>query len=640
MRWTARCRAEALAAGSGGAEEAGSGTFVAALNAGYRIGEAIGHGAVARVVEVHAPDGRRLAGKILHESHRDDPAAAARFAQEAAILADLRHPNLVAVEGIVAIDGIDVLLMERVDGSDLARVLAREAPLSEPRLRALLRGIAAGLGAAHAAGVVHRDLKPSNVLMSASPSGVAADGTPKIADFGMARASSLAGVDPAAFAVLGTPDYMAPESIDPLAVDPRTDLYALGCIAFEAATGRPPYGGATPMSVIQAHREAEIPALPDRYGEGMRALVRDLLAKSPADRPPAAEAVIQALDRLESTPVALARRDLHGTDRCARCGRRVVVEAGVCIACSAPLARIEPGGYTLLVVGPGAPGDKLDSELRERLLRWLVDNPSLRLDPRGLKRRIPRLPFTLATRLSEHSGAALGVALRELGLETELVHGHALASPAMRTKTKRLWGRAALIVFTSVAGLWGSAGPIGVLTSMLLMFAGISVGTVIASTWRVTRRLGGVTHALPAPVEAALARIAPALPAIESQRHREGLRAVVERASTLARVLAPDDRETAHELARAVETALVTAARLDALDRELSRFARDEAGEAGRELLRERDTWAARLLALTAALDALSMRLAHARERDDRTADDELAAVRLQLEALEEVQAR
>jgi tRNA A-37 threonylcarbamoyl transferase component Bud32 len=603
------------------------------LSAGYRIGEAIGHGAVARVVEVHAPDGRRLAGKILHESHRDDPAAAARFAQEAAILADLRHPNLVVVEGIVAIDGTDVLVMERVDGSDLARVLAREAPLSEPRLRALLRGIAAGLGAAHAAGVVHRDLKPSNVLM-------AADDTPKIADFGMARASSLAGVDPAAFAVLGTPDYMAPESIDPLAVDPRTDLYALGCIAFEAATGRPPYGGATPMSVIQAHREAEIPALPDRYGEGMRALVRDLLAKSPADRPPAADAVIQALDRLESPSVALAHRDARGTDRCARCGRRVVVEAGVCIACSAPLARIEPGGYTLLVVGPGAPGDKLDSELRERLLRWLVDNPSLRLDPRGLQRRIPRLPFTLATGLSERSGAALGVALRELGLETELVRGHALASAAMRTKTKRLWGRAALIVFTSVAGLWGSAGPLGVLASMLIMFTGISVGTVVASTWRVTRRRGGVVDALPVPVEAALARIAPALPAIESQRHREGLRAVVERATTLARALGPGDRDTAPELARAVETALVTAARLDALDRELSRLARDEAGEAGRELLRERDTWAARLLALTAALDALTMRLAHARDREDRTVDDELAAVRLQLEALEEVQAR
>ena len=202
----------------------------------YRFGRELGSGAIGRVVEVHGDDGRVWAGKVLHARQHADPRARRRFEAEAKLLAGVAHPNLVAIEGLAEVDGETVLLMELVSGRDLGDLIAAEAPVPVARIAELGRGIAAGLGAAHRAGLVHRDLKPANVL-------IAADGTPKVADFGLARAASFAASDPDAVVVAGTPDYMAPETVDPLATDGRSDLYALGCILCELATGSPPYRG-------------------------------------------------------------------------------------------------------------------------------------------------------------------------------------------------------------------------------------------------------------------------------------------------------------------------------------------------------------------------------------------------------------
>src|SRR5262249_55728689 len=204
----------------------------------YILGEELGRGALGRVVAIEGPDGERLAGKILHASHRGDPRAVERFRREAELLRGIPHPNLCEVRGLVDVGGEVVLLMERVDGPTLAEAIARDAPLAEARIAAIGRGVAAGLHAAHRAGLVHRDLKPANMLLAGD--------VPKVVDFGLARATSFAGVDRASFTLVGTPDYLAPEAIDSLAVDPRSDLYSLGCILYEMAAGRPPYDGAPP----------------------------------------------------------------------------------------------------------------------------------------------------------------------------------------------------------------------------------------------------------------------------------------------------------------------------------------------------------------------------------------------------------
>ncbi|MCX4242208.1 serine/threonine-protein kinase [Paraliomyxa miuraensis] len=608
--------------------------FAAGLPPGeaLRLGERLGQGAVASVFRVHGADGTTYAGKMLHRSHEQDEAAAARFAQEAELLEGLSHENLVRVHGRVELEGQRVLLMELCEGPTLAERIAREAPMGHEQVRELGRALSCGLAYAHQAGIVHRDLKPSNVLL--------AGGTvPKIADFGMARASSLAGVGAHALTVLGTPDYMAPECLDPLAVDARTDLYALGCILFEMLTGRPPFSAATPLGVLAAHRDAPVPPLPPEVPPPMRALVAGLLAKAPGDRPQAAQAVREALEAMRGG--ALATRDeteLVATagDRCGACGAPLVVALGVCVDCGQEIAHLEGGAHTVLVTGPGEPGDKLDATLRERLRQWLTDNPSLGLTPAdNLVKKIPRVPFPVTGRVSERSGRSIVRALERLGMQAALVEGGPLASKAMRTKSRALMGRAALIVLSASGGLW----HMGWVAAALVGASAVGAGVMLVSaTRRVTRDEGAMARPLPAPVRRAIDRARAGLPAIEQRRHRQGLRAVLRRAVDLCSDVADDD-EAAEELARACDAALAATARLDELDRRLATLDRDSASKDARALLHARDTWASRLLSLTATLDTLAMRRAAAGARRGLHEDEErLERLRAQVEALAEVQ--
>jgi len=593
---------------------------------GLRLGALLGSGAVATVVRVEAADGRVFAGKLLHESHGQDSAATRRFAQEAGLLRGVEDPNIVRVFGVAEIEGKQVLLLELVEGPTLAQLNAREAPLGEARLARLAGGVARGLARAHAAGVIHRDLKPANIL-------VARGDVPKIADFGMARATSLVGVERSALAVLGTPDYMAPESLDPLAVDTRSDLYALGCILFELATGRPPHTGATAFGVIEAHRKAPIPALPHEFSPALRALVSSLLAKAPADRPQAATQVAALLEQIadgQVTTLALVSEDARGGPACAGCGQPLVPELAVCMHCGLAVARAEPGGWTVLVAGPGEPGDKLDSALRARLIGWIAGNPGLGVVAGSLEKTIPRVPFTLLTRVSEGSGRSIVAALAGLGLEAEIVQGGPLRSRRMRKKAGALIGRTLAVAFASSAGLMG-------MRSIFVLLPLLAIGAIVGGTWSAmrttTRPRRLAASRIPAPLLRALGEVERALPAIGSARHRHGLRAVVRRSLALAPAA---DAGTHEELAQAVTAATAAAGRLDALDRTLAVGDIQQSDDAARALLHERDTWAARLLALTAALDAFQARVVGAgRSADD---DDALGELRTRVEALEEVE--
>jgi hypothetical protein len=606
---------------------------VTASAAAYQLGETLGVGAIASVVRVTAHDGQTYAGKVLHASHESDAAAVARFMQEAELLEGLDHDNVVGVSGVAEIEGRQVLLLELVEGPTLQSLIAREAPMPEPRLVQLALGIARGLERAHAAGIIHRDLKPANVL-------VAGGGVPKIADFGMARATSMAGVDRSAFTVLGTPDYMAPESMDPLAVDPRADLYALGCIAYEMATGNPPFTAATPFGVIEQHRDARIPKLPAEFSPGLQALVESLLSKSPADRPQAAATVVASLERIEAGDgealMALAKADEDGA-RCAGCGQRLLLELGVCLNCGLATAKVEPGGCTLLVAGPGQVGDKLDSGGRERLVNWIRQNPGLQMDPGELAKRIPRLPFTLATGISAASGRAVAASLEKLGFETELVKGGAWKSTAMRKKVKSLSARVLGIIAVSSAWIYGQLNW-GTAVAIPVVILGALGFTAISGTRRLTTPRPTAARALPPSVGDAVTTVEKALPAIEQARHRHGLRAAVGRALQLSADpgLGP---EVAEELAQSIRLATVAAARLDALDRQLADREFNESSAEARALLHERDLWAARLLELTATLDSLRARSSAATAKRADADDEALEDLRARIEALEEVQA-
>src|SRR5262249_14353613 len=198
---------------------------------------------------------------------------------------------------------------------------------------------------------------------------------------GLARAASVASSGPAAGAVAGPPDYMAPESVDPLAIDARSDLYALGCILCELATGAPPYRGATAFAVIQAHRSAPLPAL-DHVSDGLRRVIRWLLAKSPADRPQSASEVEAALASARpgagagdnpTTALALIGEARVATGRrCVACGAIGPALVAVCFSCGTQQLSISEGPATVFVTGPGGVADKLDAALRQRLIGWLA----------------------------------------------------------------------------------------------------------------------------------------------------------------------------------------------------------------------------------------------------------------------------
>jgi predicted Ser/Thr protein kinase len=622
----------------------------------YRIGRELGSGAIGRVVEVHGEDGRRWAGKILHDSQRADDRARRRFEAEARLLTGVVHPNLIGVEGLVAIDDHAVLLMELVDGADLAHLIAAEAPLPAERVVAIGRGVAAGLAEAHRAGLVHRDLKPANILL-------AGDGTPKVADFGLARAASFASSGPDAAAVAGTPDYMAPESIDPLAIDGRSDLYALGCILCELATGAPPYRGATALAILAAHRDEPVPAFAS-VPDALRRTIRWLLAKSPADRPQSATEAETALANLGTEPgtvTGTATGTATGTEiarawpdptalvtsrrRCARCGAAGPPMVRVCFACGQPQLELSRGPMTVFITGPGEHAHKLDAALRQRLLAWISNNPALGVDARVLAKEVPRIPFALVCGVTEDSAAALAPALRALGLETEALRGGRFALKEVRTKGWTLAKRIAVI---------GGTGTFFALRQSVVGMVGGGVFVAIMSLWSGFRQAGrpavrrvttGRPALLPSVLDAALGRVASVVPAMSAARHRDALRGVVERALALRDVIDPTQRATLatldDELAQLIDVAALASSRLDQLEAELSPEDLRGGDEAKRARWHVRDRWAAKILHVTAFLDAMRARAILSKARGVGRAAPaglaELDDLRAQIAALEEL---
>lgn len=253
----------------------------------YEIGEEIGRGGWGIVLRGRHRDlGREVAIKQLPRAFGADPQVRERFIAEARLVASLDHPHIVPVFDFVEHEGLCVIVMELAGGGTLWDRF-RDEGLETDQAVGVVLAVAVGLHHAHQAGVLHRDVKPENVLFSGS-------GTPKIADFGIAKSlGSEAAARTATGSVIGTPAYMAPEQVTGDELSPATDVYSLAVVLYELLSGELPYRPVTePVAQLFQHVNDEPRPLAEvRPGvpEPLARVVLRALSKSPADRPASAE---------------------------------------------------------------------------------------------------------------------------------------------------------------------------------------------------------------------------------------------------------------------------------------------------------------------------------------------------------------
>lgn len=260
---------------------------VVSLQSGVRLGdryELVSPIAAGGMGEVwHARDLtllRVVAVKVLRSEFTDDETFLARFRVEAQNMASLSHLNIAHVHdyGEATAEGEHVayLVMELVDGQPLSTILAGQERPDARRVLDILGQTAAGLGAAHSSGVVHRDIKPGNLI-------VRPDGTVKITDFGISRATDHVPLTSSGM-VVGTSFYLSPEQAMGRKITPASDVYSLGVVGYECLTGHRPFEAESSVAVALAHVSQEPPPLPAEVAGPIRALVLRALSKDPEDR--------------------------------------------------------------------------------------------------------------------------------------------------------------------------------------------------------------------------------------------------------------------------------------------------------------------------------------------------------------------
>jgi predicted Ser/Thr protein kinase len=250
-----------------------------------RLGEG-GMSVVYRARRVHIGDD--VAVKILTGKFVKDDAALARFRREARAAAMLRHPNVITIHDFGETDDEHApayIVMEFVRGTPLRELLNTEDHFAVERGVRLMRGICAGVGAAHRQGVVHRDLKPENILVVAPADDFELESV-RVVDFGLAKLLADAGAAPTG-SVVGTPYYMSPEQCLGEPLDARSDVYSLGAMFYEMLSGKRPFAAETVSGVINRHLTEPPPPFSPALGIPRRisTSIMHALAKEPADRP-------------------------------------------------------------------------------------------------------------------------------------------------------------------------------------------------------------------------------------------------------------------------------------------------------------------------------------------------------------------
>jgi serine/threonine protein kinase/alpha-tubulin suppressor-like RCC1 family protein len=255
----------------------------AELDADYALSGELGRGGMAVVFRARDRDlGREVAVKVVRPRFAADEEAVARLAREARTVAQLEHPNIVGVYSIRHLaDRSVALVMQLIPGRTLKQAVTDDGPFDAAAAEQVLRDVARALAYAHRAGVVHRDVKPENIFLDAT------SGRAMLSDFGVARVMDAPTELTATGTTIGTPTYMAPEQIDGVNLDGRSDLYSLGMVGWEMLTGERPWAGESLYSVIYRQKHDQLPPI-DSYRDDIpprtQYLIEGLMPKNPDRR--------------------------------------------------------------------------------------------------------------------------------------------------------------------------------------------------------------------------------------------------------------------------------------------------------------------------------------------------------------------
>ena len=405
----------------------------------YTLGEVLGRGGMATVFRADDRQrGSSVAIKVLHPHLSGDEAMEEAFYREAELMKSLASPGVVEVFETTEIDGRPAIVMELLEGKTVRQWLAIEGTLSEEQALQVVRPVLEVLIEAHDRGIVHRDVKPDNILLDGQ-------GMPRLIDFGIGQAEEL--VELANAGQIGTVEYMAPERIDGLAIDGRSDLYSTAVMLFELLCGHLPYRADSAAAVMKMHRNAEVsdPSFfAPEISPHLRQAIMIALAKYPEQRFDSAE---EMLAMIEGRSDAGDREEIADHERWIA----LVESEELAHIMAAP---VEEEGYEWVVFVP-RPDEVFQHEGRRKfaaIRSILMDHGRFLQIPVAQAKQGAEETLEW-TRLMQHNGVARGLSRKGAELVVEALEDAGIPSRhARRPRKRRREGRLVQLVGASQVG--------------------------------------------------------------------------------------------------------------------------------------------------------------------------------------------